>query len=66
MDVKNLFKKDYIVGIDIGSYSVKLVQMASAEDGLRLVKAELKDIAASSDSESYAAETVSALRSLIR
>ena len=38
------FKKDYVVGLDIGSSSVKAAQLASKEGGLRLIRAEVKEI----------------------
>jgi len=66
MDVKKLFKKDYIIGIDIGAYSVKLAQLISKDDGLQLVKAELKDIGVSRGAESYDKELISALRYVTR
>lgn len=66
MDIKSFFKKDHIIGIDIGSYSVKIAQFASREDGLYLIKAELKDIGAYKDVESYGRGVDSALRYLIR
>ena len=40
----DLFKKDYIVGLDIGTTSVKIAQFVKREDGLHLVKADLKEI----------------------
>ncbi|MDP3791435.1 MAG: type IV pilus assembly protein PilM [Candidatus Omnitrophota bacterium] len=66
MDLKNLFKKDYVVGIDIGSYSVKIAQFAVREGGLYLLKAELKDVGISKDSESYEKDLILALHYLIR
>ncbi|MBL7068365.1 MAG: type IV pilus assembly protein PilM [Candidatus Omnitrophica bacterium] len=39
-----IFKKDYIVGLDIGSSSIKLAQFVKRQDGLYLVKADLKEI----------------------
>lgn len=45
MDIKGIFKKDYIVGLDIGSSSIKLAQFIKKEDGLHLIKAELTVIA---------------------
>lgn len=44
MDIKGIFKKDYIIGLDIGTSSVKIVQFAKKEDGLYLIKADLKEI----------------------
>jgi len=39
-----IFKKDYTVGIDIGSSSVKVAQFAQQDGGLRLIKADLQEI----------------------
>lgn len=66
MDLKNLFKKEYVVGIDIGSYSIKLIQLACKEDGLYPVKAEIKELGITSDAESYDKAAVSALKHLIK
>lgn len=43
---RNIFKKDFIIGLDIGTSSVKIAQFEKREDGLYLVKAELKEITA--------------------
>jgi len=61
-----MFKKDHIVGIDIGSYSVKAAELAVREGGPCLVKAELKEIGISEDAESYEEETISALKYIVR
>ncbi|MDP3804347.1 MAG: pilus assembly protein PilM [Candidatus Omnitrophota bacterium] len=66
MDLKNIFKKEYIIGLDIGSSSVKIAQFQSREDGLHLVKAELKDINYTDDGDAREKETLSALRHLLR
>lgn len=65
MDIKRIFKKEYIVGLDIGSSSVKIAQFQSREDGLHLVRAELKDINYTDDA-AREKETLSALRYLLR
>ncbi|MDP8230465.1 MAG: hypothetical protein P9L93_05115, partial [Candidatus Gorgyraea atricola] len=59
---KTMFKKDYIVGLDIGSSSIKLVQFLKKEDGLHLVKAGLEEIAGNDKEESILA----ALKKLLR
>lgn len=66
MDLKDLFKKDYIVGIDIGSNCVKILQLAVKDGVLHPLKAELKEIAPSKDAQGHDKETVSALRYLVR
>jgi len=40
----DLFKKDYIIGLDIGASSVKIAQFKKGEDGLCLVKADLREV----------------------
>ncbi len=44
MDITGLFKKEYIIGLDIGSSSVKIAQFIRKEDGLHLAKADMKEI----------------------
>ena len=65
--LKTFFKKDYIVGLDIGSSSVKLAQFLRKEDGLHLVKAGLEEIASSNDKRNDKEErTLAALKKLLR
>lgn len=59
MDLKGIFKKEYLVGLDIGTSSVKIAQFRRQEDGLRLVKADLREIKGEN-------ELVSALKDLFR
>ncbi len=61
-----IFKKDFIVGLDIGTSSIKLAQFTKKEDGLHLVKADLKEIKQFEDSTLREQEIVSALKDLIR
>ncbi len=65
MDAMRIFRKDYVIGLDIGSSSVKLVQFARREDGLNLVGAGLKEIEEASDDGFNEKEKISALRSLL-
>ena len=39
-----MFKKDFIVGLDIGSSSVKMVLFAAKEDGLALIDARIIEL----------------------
>ncbi len=39
-----MFKKDFIVGLDIGSSSVKMVLFSSKEDGLSLISAKIVEL----------------------
>ncbi len=66
MAFKNLFKKDHVVGLDVGSSAVKMALFKEAEDGLRLVRYEIKELAEYSDDLSFEKEAVSALRYLLR
>ncbi len=66
MDLKKLFKKDHVIGLDVGATSVKMALFRKAEDGLRLVKAEIKELASYSDDASFETEAVLALRYLLR
>lgn len=42
--IRSAFKKDFIIGLDVGAGSVKIAQFIKKEDGLHLVKADLKEI----------------------
>ena len=42
--LKAFFKKDYIVGLDIGSSSIKLAQFLKTPEGLQLVKADMEEL----------------------
>jgi type IV pilus assembly protein PilM len=66
LDLKKLFRKDYVVGLDIGSTSVKVALFKEAEDGLRLIRAEIKELAGYSDDASFEREASSALRHMLR
>ncbi|MGA2775026.1 MAG: type IV pilus assembly protein PilM [Candidatus Omnitrophota bacterium] len=41
---KDIFKKDFIIGLDIGTASVKLAQFEKRENGFYLVRLDLKEI----------------------
>ena len=43
INLTGIFKKDYIIGLDIGSSSVKVAVFQKKEDGLHLVKGALKN-----------------------
>ena len=61
-----IFKKEFIVGLDIGRSSLKIVQLAKKEDGLHLVKAAMKEIKKTEDAALRQKETVSALKDLCK
>lgn len=63
--ITQILKKNFIIGLDIGSSSVKIAQFQSREDGLHLVRAELRDINYTDDG-AREKETLSALRHLLR
>ena len=64
--MKNLFKKEYVIGLDIGSTSIKMAQFKESEGGLSLVKADLKKLAAYSDDAHFENEAVIALKHLLK
>ncbi len=66
MDFKNLFKKEYVIGLDIGSSSVKIAQFQSREDGLHLMKTDLKEIKIYDNEAENENEILSALRYLLK
>lgn len=66
MNPIGIFKKDYVVGLDIGTSSMKVAQFAIKEDGLRLVKTELVEKLHSKDEASREKDAISALKNLLR
>lgn len=60
-----IFKKTSIIGLDIGSSSIKLAQFIKKEDGLHLVKADLKEIG-SIDKSASEEDILSSLKELLR
>jgi len=66
MDFKNLFKKDHVIGLDVGSSAVKMALFKEAKDGLHLVRSEIKELAEYSDDAHFEREAISALRYLLR
>ena len=64
--LEGIFKKDFIVGLDIGTSSIKLAQFLKKEDGLHLVRAGLEEIAPTSDESSAEKEKLASLEKLIR
>lgn len=61
-----MLNKDSIIGLDIGSSSIKLAQFAERAGGLCLVRAEIKEVAQTPDAAAYEKEAVSALKELFR
>jgi type IV pilus assembly protein PilM len=43
MNLTKIFQKDYIIGLDIGSSSIKLVQFMKKPTGLYFIKADLRE-----------------------
>ena len=60
------FKKDYIVGLDIGTSSVKIAQFKETEDGLNLLRAESREFKPTDDKAIYEKEVLSALKALLK
>ncbi|NQT06639.1 MAG: type IV pilus assembly protein PilM [Candidatus Omnitrophica bacterium] len=61
-----LFKKDYIIGLDIGSSSVKMALFSRGEGVFSLLKTDSKEVKAVSDAEASDSAMVSAIRSLLK
>lgn len=61
-----MFKKDFIIGLDIGTSSIKIAQFAKKEDGLHLMKVDLKEIKPIEDESLREKEIVSILKYLFR
>ncbi len=59
-----IFKKDFIIGLDIGIGSIKIAQFIKKEEGLHLVKEDLREIKESQDATLYEQEIVSTLKEL--
>ncbi|MBU0649520.1 type IV pilus assembly protein PilM [Patescibacteria group bacterium] len=62
----NILKKDYIIGLDIGSSSIKLAEFLKKEDGLHLVKVDVKELAYIGDEASAEKETLALLKRMLR
>jgi len=61
-----LFKKEYIVGLDIGAYSVKMAQFIKKDDELYLVKVKFEEIPRLPDGSFTDSEVLPALRKALR
>lgn len=63
---RGILKKDFIIGLDIGTGSIKLAQFIKKEDGLHLIRAGLEEIAHVGDEASREKEILSALKKLLQ
>ena len=63
--IQRIFKKDFVVGLDIGTSSVKVAQFIKKEDGLHLINVALREIK-SLEGEAQQEEIVSALKNLFK
>lgn len=63
MEIRGIFGKNYIVGLDIGSSSIKMAQFVRKEGGLYLIHADLKELISADDARRED-EIVSFLRDL--
>ena len=66
MSLTSIFKKEYVVGLDIGSSSVKLVQFVRKEDGPHLANARLQEISPGADNAAREANTVTAIMEIVK
>jgi type IV pilus assembly protein PilM len=64
--LQGIFKKDFIVGLDIGTTSIKIAQFRNLEDGLHLVRADLREIKQTGDNAIREKEILSVLKDLFR
>jgi len=62
----SMFKKDYIIGLDIGWSSIKMVQFKKADDGLHLVRAEVRELGKNVDQEVDEKVKASILKDLLK
>ncbi|NQT22896.1 MAG: pilus assembly protein PilM [Candidatus Omnitrophica bacterium] len=65
MNIKNIFKKEFVVGLDIGTNSVKIAYFRENEGSPHLIKADLKEIE-KSDAVSVEEKALSAIKYLFR
>ena len=61
-----LLEKKFIVGIDLGFSSIKLVQLAKRENGLALIRTHLKELTHSEDALLRDKERLDVLRELLK
>lgn len=61
-----VFKKDFVVGLDIGTNSIKIAQFRKSESELVLVRADLKEIIRTDDESLHEKKIVSVLKDLFR
>ena len=66
MSSNSIFKKEYVVGLDIGTSSVKLAQFIEKEDGPHLVKARLQEILPYTDDAAKEANIVTAILEIVK
>jgi type IV pilus assembly protein PilM len=65
MGITDIIKKDKVVGFDIGAGSVKMVHLIKKEEGLKLIKAEVREIPRSDDDNLRDEEIVAALKDFL-
>jgi type IV pilus assembly protein PilM len=64
--ITQIFKKDFVVGLDIGTSSIKIAQFAEKEDGLYLVRCDLKEIKHIDNEAMREKEIIEILKDLLR
>ncbi len=60
------YRKDYIIGLDIGSSSIKLAQFLKIQDGLRLVKVDLEEARYTKDEAGLEKEIQDLLKEMVK
>jgi type IV pilus assembly protein PilM len=66
MKYSDIFNKKYVVGIDIGSSSVKMAQFVKREDGLHLIKIAKEEIADTKDKNLYDKEAAFSVKNALK
>ncbi len=67
MNLTGLFKKDLIIGLDVGSSTVKVSQFVKKDDGLHLVRIDLKELQqVDGDAGDKEQELIGAIKALLK
>ncbi|MBU0759917.1 MAG: type IV pilus assembly protein PilM [Candidatus Omnitrophica bacterium] len=61
MNVRGVFQKDYIVGLDIGSSSIKLAKFLKTPDGLCLIKTDIEEVSSYAVDEALRGKEIQSL-----
>jgi type IV pilus assembly protein PilM len=67
MNLTGIFRKDLIIGLDVGSSAVKVSQFLNKDDGLHFVRADLKEFQqVGGDAGAKEQESIGALKALLK